>query len=71
MERRISAPAIHSFKAFYDPTYGCVISSSRQEKRLMKEHGHIDARDTHMRSKYEHQIKEARRKKRKTKYYFF
>ena len=62
LERVYALQRTPEFKSFYDPTYGCEITSRSQEKRLMKQHGHIEANGLFA-QKYAAQIKEARWKR--------
>lgn len=48
-----------TFQPFFDPTYNREITSARQEKRLMREHGHINGSEV-FGKKYEGQVKHAR-----------
>jgi hypothetical protein len=69
LRRVFAAPKAQVFESFYDPTYECHITSAKQESRLMKEHGHINANDAPFKKKYKEQIKKARWKAGKTKSY--
>lgn len=63
MERVYSFSRAPEFKPFYDEQYQTVITSAGQEKRLMKQHGHIDAHDL-LSKKYSAQIKNAKWKRK-------
>lgn len=52
------------FKPFFDPTYGVEVTSERQDRALMRKHGHVESHDIY-RKKYEAQIKHSRWKERK------
>lgn len=54
------------FQEFYDPQYKTWISSARQEKALMKQHGHIEMHDI-LRKKYPGAAEHARDKDRVAK----
>lgn len=69
MDRVYSQQRAKEFFSYYDEQYKCEIHSKAQEKRLMKKNGHVDARETPSRKKYEAQIKEARKKAKGTVYF--
>lgn len=46
MKRVYSFQRLKEFFQYSDAQYGCEISSRGQEKKLMKQHGHINARET-------------------------
>ena len=48
-----------TFQSFYDQTYNTEITSARQEKSLMKKHGHINGSEV-FGKKYEAQVKHAK-----------
>lgn len=62
LRRVFTVPVAQTFTPFFDPTYKRQITSRRQDERLMKAHGHIDAHDIY-RKKYKEQIKRAKWKK--------
>lgn len=63
MDRIYNFQRKREFQPYYDEQYRCEISSYGQEKRLMKQHGHIYAHDLLSR-KYEAQSKHAKWKAR-------
>lgn len=62
MGRIYSFGRTKEFETFYDEQYKCTISSARQEARLMRAHGHIDARDTPQRERFRDKIRSKQRK---------
>ena len=50
------------FTPFFDEQYGTVISSRRQEERLMRKHGHVYTKDTPQAKKFKQEIKHKSKK---------
>lgn len=61
-ERLYTIGTKKEFFSYQDEQYGCEITSGKQEKRLMKSHGHVDARETPQYEKFRSQRNTARRK---------
>lgn len=49
------------FQSFFDDQYKCEIRSAKQERKLMKKHGHINTRDTGFFDKYKSASKWAKK----------
>lgn len=65
-ERRFSSQRRKEFQEYYDEQYQTTISSYGQEKKLMKQHGHIPVQETPQMNKFKEDI----RRKRKKPIYF-
>ena len=61
-ERIYSFQRTKEFMAYQDAQYGCEITSAKQEKRLMKKHGHVYTRETPAYDKFREQRRLARKK---------
>ena len=59
LERVFQLASALTFQPFYDQTYKTEITSGRQERKLMKEHGHINGSEA-FGHKYSGEIKHAR-----------
>ena len=61
-ERIYSFQRQKEFFEYYDEQYKTTISSGKQEKSLMKQHGHIYAQETPAYEKFKHQRNLAKKK---------
>lgn len=57
------------FPTYFDETYGCEIRNATQEKKIMKKHGHILARDVPKSSQFKESLDRARVQKNGAKVY--